>query len=110
MTVFYNLPKNEFKKCSKQTDSFPRTLSFKKSQPAPKSPSTGWTVALIWVGSFLNNCFFMWSTGVEMHIDIDVMGYDVRGMIIGVIVPCFTTFISYLIIREEDTCLPSLVY
>ena len=45
-----------------------------------------------------------------MHINIDVMGYDVRGMIIGVIVPCFTTFISYLIIREEGTCLPSLIY
>ena len=35
-----------------------------------------------------------------MHIDIDVLGYDVRGMIVGVIVPCFTTFISYLVIRD----------
>ena len=75
-----------------------RSLSLKKSQPV--APSTGWTLVAIWVGSFLNNCFFMWSTGVDMHIDIDVMGYDVRGMIIGVIVPCFTTFISYLVIRD----------
>ena len=35
-----------------------------------------------------------------MHVDIDVLGYDVRGMIAGVIVPCFTTFISYLVIRD----------
>ena len=50
----------------------------------------------------------MWSTSAEMmHIDIDVLGYDVRGMIIGVIVPCFTTFISYLVIRDGG-CLLAL--
>ena len=86
-------------KQAKTYQSLRRTLSFKKSQPS-SAPSTGWTLALIWAGSFLNNCFFMWSTGAEMHVDIDVLGYDVRGMIVGVIVPCFTTFISYLVIRD----------
>ena len=72
------------------------------------SLSTGWTLVLIWVGSFLNNCFFMWSAGV----DIDMMGYDVRGMILGVIIPCFATFISYLLIRDVPaflTCRRSIL-
>ena len=55
--------------------------------------STRWSLVLIWVMSFLKNSFFMWST-----LDIDMFGYNTRGMIIGVITPCFTTFLSYLIL------------
>ena len=51
--------------------------------------STLWTLVVIWVLSFLNNSFFIWST-------LNMFGYKIRAMIIGVIVPCFTTFISYL--------------
>jgi hypothetical protein len=71
-----------------------RTLGFRKTVCDRRMTlSTPWTLILIWVLSFLNNSFFMWST-----LDIDMFGYDTRGMIIGVITPCFTTFLSYLIL------------
>ena len=71
-----------------------RTLGFQKIFCGGRlSFSTRWSLVIIWVMSFLNNSFFMWST-----LDIDMIGYDTRGMIIGVITPCFTTFLSYLIL------------
>ena len=53
--------------------------------------SSCWALVVIWVLSFLNNSFFIWSV-----LDIDMFGYDISEMVIGVILPCFTTFISYL--------------
>ena len=79
-----------------------RTLGFKKMVCARRM-SICWLLVLIWVLSFLNNSFFMWSI-----LDIDIFGYDTRGIGvitrcfatfgIGVIIPCFTTFFSYLIL------------
>ena len=71
-----------------------RSLGFRKTFCGGRlTLSTHWLLVLIWVLSFLNNSFFMWST-----LDMEMFGYDPRGMIIGPITACFTTFLSYLIL------------